>query len=80
MAVVQPLTLGVRASLDRLSEPGPSPEILVAWFRSVGRRAGEIAAAWGLTVWRAVPTDRLSLDATVERVLRRVDRALEAGV
>ena len=47
VAVVQPLTPGVRASLDRLSEPGPSPEVLAAWFRSVGRRAGEIAGCPG---------------------------------
>ncbi|MBI5516332.1 MAG: AAA family ATPase [Deltaproteobacteria bacterium] len=68
--LVQPLRVRHDTALARLTEPGPDPGALVAFFRRVGDEAEALARAWRLRVLPALDTDDLAPDALVERVLR----------
>ena len=66
--VVQPLTVSRATALSRLSEPGPDPETLVAYFREVAARAEREARALGLRVLPPLATDALAPDELASRV------------
>jgi hypothetical protein len=55
-----------------LSEPGPDPSSLVAFFRAVGERACLEASVLGLTVWPALATDMTTPALLAEQVCERV--------
>lgn len=72
VVVVQPLEVSSATALARLSEPGPDPASLVAFFRAVGERACCEARSLGLTVWPALATDTTTPALLAEQVCERV--------
>jgi hypothetical protein len=69
---VQPLVVSTATALARLSEPGPDPSSLVAFFRAVGERACCEARALGLTVLPCIATDTTPPELLAEQVLERL--------
>jgi len=69
--VVLPLRLRRSAALQRLSEPGPSPDVLVDFFASVARKSEAIAREAGLLVLPGIDTGSCSpAEASAEALLQ----------
>lgn len=67
--LVQPLAISRGTALQRLREPGPGDDALVAFFARVAHRAAESAWSLGLRVLPVLSTDDTPVEALIEGLL-----------